>query len=172
MNLKTINIEDNINVEEIRIENNIVSESHFSKETNHLITKEMKKNMEYGTYIHEIFELIDFKNYDENSIEDEFIRNKLKKFLSNNIIKNIKDANIYQEYEFIYQVDNIDYHGIIDLMLEYDNHIDIIDYKLKNVLDDAYKAQLNGYKKYIESISNKKVNLYLYSILNEEILDI
>ena len=128
--------------------------------------------MEYGTYIHEIFELIDFKNYDENSIEDEFIRNKLKKFLSNNIIKNIKDANIYQEYEFIYQVDNIDYHGIIDLMLEYDNHIDIIDYKLKNVLDDAYKAQLNGYKKYIESISNKKVNLYLYSILNEEILDI
>jgi len=172
MNLKTINIEDNINVEEIRIENDIVSESHFSKETNHLITKEMKKNMEYGTYIHEIFELIDFKNYDENSIEDEFIRNKLNKFLNNNIIKNIKDANIYQEYEFIYQVDNIDYHGIIDLMLEYDNHIDIIDYKLKNVLDDAYKAQLNGYKKYIESISNKKVNLYLYSILNEEILDI
>ena len=57
-------------------------------------------------------------------------------------------------------------------MLEYDTHIDIIDFKLKNVVDENYKNQLNGYKKYIESITNKKVNTYLYSILNEDIKEI
>ena len=57
-------------------------------------------------------------------------------------------------------------------MLEYDNYIDIIDYKLKNIKDESYKKQLKGYKKYIETKTNKKVNLYLYSILNNNILEI
>ena len=52
-------------------------------------------------------------------------------------------------------------------MIEHDNHIDIIDYKLNNIKDDNYLKQLNGYKKYIASISNKPIDLYLYSILSE-----
>ena len=58
------------------------------------------------------------------------------------------------------------YNGVIDLMLEYDNYINIIDYKLKNISDDNYIKQLNGYKEYIESISNKKVYIYLYSLVD------
>ena len=54
-------------------------------------------------------------------------------------------------------------------MLEYDNHIDIIDYKLKSITDENYIKQLNGYKKYIESISNKKVNIYLHSIIDNKL---
>ena len=54
-------------------------------------------------------------------------------------------------------------------MLEYENYIDIIDYKLKNIEDTNYLKQLTGYKEYIESISNKKVNIYLYSIMDEKI---
>ena len=53
-------------------------------------------------------------------------------------------------------------------MLEYEDKIDIIDYKLNNIKDDNYLKQLNGYKEYIEHISNKKVNIYLYSIIDEE----
>ena len=52
-------------------------------------------------------------------------------------------------------------------MLEYDDHIDIIDYKLKDINDSAYIKQLNGYKKYIMNKTNKKVNIYLYSLLDE-----
>ena len=70
-------------------------------------------------------------------------------------------------YEFIYEEENEIKHGFIDLMLEYNNHIDIIDYKMKNIKDDAYLSQLNGYKKYIEFISKKNVNIYLYSILDD-----
>ena len=53
-------------------------------------------------------------------------------------------------------------------MLEYANHIDIIDYKLKNIEDENYIKQLTGYKNYIENISGKPVNIYLYSILDEK----
>ena len=49
------------------------------------------------------------------------------------LLKNIKNAQIYKEYEFVYEEENEKYHGIIDLMLIYPNHIDIIDYKLKNI---------------------------------------
>lgn len=165
-NIEKIN--KNIEVNEIHIENEILSEEHFSKETNNLINIQTNTNINYGTMIHEIFELIDMKNFDENVIEDEFIRNKINKFLSNELLKNIKGSNIYHEYEFEYEKDNIEYHGIIDLMIEYEDYIDIIDFKLKNVSDKNYVNQLIGYKSYIESISDKKVNLYLYSIIDEK----
>ncbi len=172
---KTINIKDNTNikddikVEEINIKNDITEEKHFSKEKNMLSTKEEIKMMKYGTKIHEYLELIDYKNPNLSLIKDTFIKDKIEKFLKNDLLKNIKDSNIYHEYEFYYEKDNINYHGIIDLMLEYDEHIDIIDFKLKSITDDNYKSQLYGYKNYIENITNKKVNTYLYSILNEKI---
>ena len=166
------NIKDNINVEEINIENEVVEEKHFSKETNKIITKEENDLMKFGTKVHEIFELLDFKNIDLSLVDNKFIRNKVEKFLSNDLLKNISNANIYKEYEFIYNKDNNEYHGIIDLMLEYDNHIDIIDYKLKGITDENYIKQLNGYKEYIEKISNKEVSTYLYSILDEKVLQI
>ena len=54
-------------------------------------------------------------------------------------------------------------------MLEYNDHIDIIDYKIKNVEDNAYQEQLNGYKNYIEKRFNKPINTYLYSIIDSKI---
>ena len=54
-------------------------------------------------------------------------------------------------------------------MYEYNDYIDIIDYKLNNIEDEAYINQLNGYKEYIENITNKKVNIYLYSIINSNL---
>ena len=73
----------------------------------------------------------------------------------------LHQAKVYQEYEFI----DDDKHGIIDLMLEYPDYIDIIDYKLRNIDDEAYIKQLNGYAKYIGKRTNKTINTYLYSII-------
>ena len=107
-----------------------------------------------------------------SNIKDKFIINKINKFISSDIMKNIKNAKIYKEYEFIYNIDNIKYHGIIDLMNVYDDHIDIIDYKLKNISDIEYKKQLNIYKEYISSITNKKVHTYLYSIIDNILTEV
>ena len=131
---------------------------------------ELIKNMTYGTKVHEILEYIDFKNYDESVIEDEYIRKQITKFVQS--LDNLDNANIFKEYEFYYEKDNISRHGIIDLLIEYDDHIDIIDYKLSNTKDDKYKDQLLGYREYIESISNKTVKTSLYSIIKGELEEI
>ena len=89
--------------------------------------------------------------------------------MSSSLFENISSAKIYHEYEFVYTEDEITYHGSIDLMIEYDSHIDIIDYKLKNTTDENYKKQLSGYKHYVEVLSNKTVKTYLYSIIDEKI---
>ena len=89
-----------------------------------------------------------------------------------NCIGNIDNSNIYKEYEFITNIDNKEYHGIIDLIIEYDDCIKIIDYKLKNINDIEYKKQLNIYREYISSITNKKVYTYLYSIIDNILTEV
>ena len=160
-------VDSSLEVEEIKINSNSIESKHFSKESSHILSKKEYDVMKFGTKIHQIFEYIDFKNYDESIISDKYIRGKVNSFVNSDLLSNVKLSNVYKEYEFMYEKDNIKYNGVIDLMLEYDDHIDIIDYKLKNISDEKYIDQLNGYKKYIEMISNKKVNTYLYSILDE-----
>ena len=161
-------IDDIINVTKNNVEKVEVVNKHFSKESLDIVKESTKNNMELGTYLHELFESIDFKNPDFNDLSDSEI-NYIKNFLNQDILNNINNAKIYKEYEFIYQDNSEKLHGIIDLMIEYDDYIDIIDYKLMNTTSPEYIEQLNGYKKYIESNFGKKVNLYLYSILNDEI---
>ncbi|MEE3342933.1 MAG: UvrD-helicase domain-containing protein [Bacilli bacterium] len=161
-----------IKVNEINNKNEIIEKEHYSKKSISNITKEEYNNMQLGTSIHELFEYMDLKNPNYNSINNEFYISTIKSFLSNKLMKNIKKSKIYKEYEFIYSNNDIEYHGIIDLILEYEDHIDIIDYKLKNINDKEYINQLNGYKDYIKTKTDKKINLYLYSILDKEFYEI
>ena len=177
-NVKSYNISENIEIIEDKIniiENNVEKEEvinkHFSKENLSIVDNITKNNIELGTYLHELFESVDLKNPDYNDLNENDI-NYVKKLLSNDIMKNINNAKIYKEYEFIYEDNNEKYHGIIDLMLEYDDFIDIIDYKLMNTTSPEYIDQLNGYKNYIENSFDKKANLYLYSIINNEFVEL
>lgn len=149
----------------------LINEEHYSKSENKLITPTEVANMEYGTHMHYILENTDFKNPDYSLLTNEE-QEIIQGLLNNKIMSNIKDANIYHEYEFIYENNKQIKTGIIDLMLEYPDHIDIIDYKLKNTNDPAYLKQLNGYKEYIENKNNKPTYIYLYSLLNRELIDL
>ena len=174
--IKTYNFSDNIlksdeilNVTKNNVEKIEVFNKHFSKNNKDIISRETKDFMELGTRLNDLFEMIDFKNPDFYDLEENEIK-CIKNFLNQDLLKNILNAQIYKEYEFIYDSDNVNYHGIIDLMLVYDEYIDIIDYKLMNTTNDEYIKQLNGYKEYIEKTFGKNVNLYLYSIINNEIV--
>ena len=170
--IKTTNYKDSIeksgekiNVIDIDIDNEVLVNKHFSKSNNDLIDKETKDKMELGTYMHYLLEVFDFKNPDYSFVDDKY-KKYLEMFINSGIDFNGK---IYKEYEFIYEENNTTSHGIIDLMIEYDNNIKIIDYKLKNVDDDGYIKQLSGYKDYISKKSGKDVSIYLYSIINGEL---
>lgn len=153
-------------VNEVIVNSNFIKEQSFSKYINKIIDRKSKENIELGLYIHEILENIDLKNPDYSVIEDDFIKGRVQGFVGQDLLKNVDKAKIYHEYEFIYDSDNVEYHGIIDLMLEYDDYVDIIDYKLKDIGDEHYLEQLQGYKNYIEKVTLKKVNIYLYSIID------
>ena len=154
--LKLIN--NKIEVNTTNIPSSIKENKTFSKKDIHIVTKEEEDKLLYGRIIHELFECTNFNNLDNLSDNNKKI---IERFLEK---VDISHANIYKEYEFIYDEDNTTYHGIIDLMLEYQDNIKIIDYKLKNINDDAYIKQLTGYKNYIEKLFNKKTSIYLYSI--------
>ena len=157
-----------LNVSEYIYEKQILTKEHFSKSVNSLIDKNTMNNMKFGTRIHKLFELVDFKNpeFDKLAMTD-YEKECIIKFLNQPLLANINYANIVKEYEFYTNIDNEEKHGIIDLILEYDDHIDIIDYKLKSINDINYVKQLDGYRKYIENKSRKKVDIYLYSIIDK-----
>ena len=118
--------------------------------------------MKSGTNVHEVLEYLDFKNPDLDKYElDNFLKFKIKKLLDKDFIKTGK--KFYKEYEF-YQDDN---HGIIDLLIENDDEIIVVDYKLKNIEPIYYEEQVNGYCNYIRTITNKKVRGIIYSIIDE-----
>ena len=162
--LKLINrVDDKLLVDNINIVLDKEEEKSFSKKNIHIISKDEESKLEYGRKIHELFELTDFNNIDNLSGKD---REIIVNFLNNIDINN---CDIYKEYEFIYEEDNITYHGIVDLLLVYNDSIKIIDYKLKNINDTAYLKQLNGYKSYIEKVFGKPTYIYLYSIIDNKL---
>lgn len=133
-----------------------IEKKHASKTIKEILSVSDEKTLEFGTKIHELLELTDFKNA---NTDNKYVNHLLNTF-------DFNSAEIYQELEFSYELDDVLYHGIIDLMLEYEDKIFIIDYKLKNIDDENYIKQLNVYYNYVKCISNKDVHMYLYSILD------
>ncbi len=149
----------------INIKQENIVEKHASKEINNIIKKEELELLEYGTKMHEIFENADFIKLDNNK---EY-KDKIEKFVKRlNINEN---TLVYKEHEFIFEDNNTTYHGIIDLVLISDN-IKIVDYKLKNIDDPKYVEQLKVYYKYLNSLFNKDIKLYLYSIIEDKLKEI
>lgn len=155
-----------LKVTEKQYESKIMKKESFSKKTFKLYNKNQIKNIEFGLKLHSILENIDFE-YPDYSDLSEYEINKVKALINNNILKD--SQKVYKEYEFIYEENNEEYHGIIDLLIIKEKENIIIDYKLKNIEDKDYLKQLNGYKKYIEKITNKVTKIYLYSILDEKL---
>ena len=160
--------EDKLIVNELSIESNPIEEKHFSKESLKLQSKEEKELLEFGTKVHEILEYLDFNNPNLDNINDSNIKDKINIFLKTDIIQSNLNNTFYKEYEFMYLEDNNQMHGIIDLLIERNDSYIIIDYKLNNIDDPLYDKQLNGYKKYIEDKTSKRVECYLYSILDSK----
>lgn len=160
-----INITSPINVNELKLDYKVKSRKSYSKKTYKVLTKEEKENIDFGLELHYILELLDLKNpnLDELNLGPK-LHGKIESFLNSKLLENIRDAKIYKEHEFIYN----DSHGVIDLILEYDDYIVVIDYKTKNIDDEAYFTQVQGYKKYLEMKTGKKVYGYLYSLIDEK----
>ena len=94
----------------------------------------------------------------------------MKKYVSNvinaEIFKNLENYQVLHEYSFKDDENNV--RGIIDCLVVKDDEIDIIDFKLKNLSEDAYDTQLRTYKKYIATLTDKPIKMYLLAALTGE----
>ena len=154
--------------EEISIPVKPIGQERFSKTTSHILSKQELRAMKFGEHMHEVFESIDILHPNLEKLS-KFEKEKVTLFLKHDIVRNTPQA-VYQEYEFMTELDGKMQHGIIDLLLQYENRYVIIDYKLKEVTDEAYRKQLDGYKKYIYQKTGKPVEAYLYSILDDRMV--
>lgn len=156
--------EDSINVHELEIEKEIIEHTRYSKDILHLSTKEEIEKMDFGTKVHQVLEQLNFK---EPKLEyiPENIRRKVEAFINSSLVKENINGDFYPEYEFVDTNENT--HGIMDLVIEKDEKLIIVDYKLKNIDDENYDKQLNGYREFLKKKTNKQVECYLYSIIDE-----
>lgn len=151
-----------IEFKDIQLDFKKLESKHASKIIQHILTPQEAKTLEFGSQMHNQLELTNFK---DKTVHNKYIDNLRNSF-------DFDHATIYQELEFMFESEKIEYHGIIDLMLEYEKEIKIIDYKLKNIDDEAYIKQLNVYYKYVSLVSDKPIRLYLYSILDNKIKEV
>ena len=140
-----------LDIEEINMKLDKKKNQTFSKETLNMYTRKEYENIRLGKEFHKKLEYQPIK---ENKIIHHFLETPIK---------------IYREYEFMIETKKTIDHGVIDLMLEYVDEIKIVDYKLNNIQDEAYIKQLKGYQKYIENITSKKTEIYLYSIVTDQL---
>jgi len=145
----------------------------YSKSEKTFFTDEEKEALAYGEAIHESLEQIDYDQL-EPSIKDlpDFIQKSIRNLTKTHVFKSLKSPQFFQEYEFIHIIDGHQNIGIIDLLIEDQDQIIILDYKLKNIDDPAYEKQIQGYYDYLKEISTKPIKAYLYSLVHQTLKEI
>ena len=144
-----------------------LSINHASKQKDDSINEEL---LVLGNKYHYYLELLDFKTKDTSFIKDEVDRKRINQFIQSDVFKNIHQADICHEYHFYDEVNHT--RGIIDLLVKYADHIDIIDFKLSHIDDEAYEKQLSIYQRYISQISDLPIHTYVTGILSGKVKQI
>ncbi len=169
---KEVKVYPKYQYEQINIETSSMIRMRASMNSNALIDPKTKANMQLGTAYHEVLETIDFAtNIDEQIIN---VDAKIKPIVKNiSELEQVKGATrCYNEYQFIYSSGEREIVGIIDLLVEKENELIIIDYKLDNIHKEEYNNQIQTYANYLKQKSNKKVTGFLYSLVRNELKEV
>ena len=81
------------------------------------------------------------------------------------------NKNIEKLFEVQKIIENMDRQTRI-LQFDVSNREQTKEVLLKDIEDKEYISQLNGYRQYVETITNKEIKMYLYSILDDLIEDV
>lgn len=198
------NIQDNLSFEypnektKISVKNNVTAITKMINDEHNILPKYLvqKENLDLssdeisklGTQYHEEFEKFDFG--DQLTIKNGALDSKLltlayKKIseLAKGCIATKKEAQFMMSvpYNEIFTqsdiTDKVLVQGVVDLIIIFDDHIDIVDYKYSSLnsesLKQKYSTQLDMYKLATQKAFHKKVmNCYIYSIKSAELIQI
>lgn len=143
--------------------------SRFSMQALNLLPKATLDSMRYGEELHQWLERIDFKNNPLNQLDqlhlEPAIKTKLETFFTQPLWSEIEIVEVYQEYAFVDESDALTRQGYIDCLIETQQTMIVIDYKLKTIDKQAYTDQVQGYMDVVKRQFNKPVKGYLYSLI-------
>lgn len=135
--------------------------------------KEIKEKLDYGTYLHHLLELIDFKTKDTSYIKDKKDRDLIDKALKLEVFNDLDKATIYKEYE--YYDDLYDTVGSIDLLYIKNGIYYIIDYKSSDINKEGYINQLYTYQRNVMEkfkVKSDSIRLYLVSLSKQSFIEV
>lgn len=152
-----------IDFKEISIPSNLIESHRASKELDEDVDHSL---LEFGNELHELLEVVDYKNKDLSFIKNPLLARYVNNVLRSSLFKDVKNEMLRHEYAFFDEVHNT--RGVIDCLIILDKEIKIVDFKLKNIDDDKYINQLHVYRDYIKTISKLPIRLYLISAMTGE----
>lgn len=149
------------------------------------------KPTDIGTIIHKVFQALEYKDYDIESLENTFdklikekkIRSeelivvdkeKILSYYAHPTIKNLyqKAKNLRKEESFLMKYEDYYVNGQIDLIFEFEDHAILLDFKTDAIKRSGfYDDQLRVYKKAIEDALNIEVKESLIYWYNMEELE-
>lgn len=161
------------------------TKAYLTPQTQYLTTED---RAQIGTHYHKALELLDLTcAYNKNTDFDDVDYKKIK--LAHDVLSKIVVGakQIHKEADFMMNMpynqivpntditDNVLVQGVLDMLVEYEDHFDIVDYKFSNlkavVLKQKYAEQLRLYKMAVEKSFNKPVeHVYIYSINTGELV--
>ena len=141
-----------------------------------------------GTHYHKALELLDLtQEYQQNTNFDDVDYQKIKMAHSKLSVLTKGAKSIHKETDFMMYLpyndlvaeskvnEKVLVQGVLDMLIEFEDHFDIVDYKFSNlkadVLKQKYAEQLRLYKLAVENAYGKKVeHMYIYSINTGEFI--
>ncbi|MFW5894641.1 MAG: UvrD-helicase domain-containing protein [Bacillota bacterium] len=145
--------------------------SSYSKGVGTLVDPGTLDALDYGNKLHEVFERIDFQEPVAPQLERLGLNKKEKTliqgFFESSLIKSLDIQRVFKEYPFALEEDEGLKSGFIDLLIETRDAFMVIDYKLKGIEEPAYEVQIEGYVSTLSALVDKRVEGYLYSILDK-----
>ena len=158
-------VENKKEYKQINQEVEVINYTRASKKMLELSNNDALEVLELGTKFHNVLENISIKNAKLGYYDSYLEYNIVKNFLNSDFIKSLEIINEYHEYAYF---DNLGHKSIIDLVLETNDKMYIIDYKLSDIDNPHYLEQLSKYKEYLQTITTKEIEIYLYSLFKKE----
>lgn len=148
------------------------------------ILEEGSDRKSLGSAAHRFCEAYEGKNFDEilNESAESYKLSEKEKELLNKCAKNyekfyktVTNAKTYKEFEYYYIKDDIIYTGVIDRLDEYEDHVEIIDYKVTSLDEDTvkniYKTQMKMYVEAVKNIFKKEAKAKIFILSRDKLID-
>lgn len=122
--------------------------------------------LDYGTYLHDLLFLVDFKTKDTSFIHNEKDQAIIKKILSLKEITNLS-GTILKEYAYLDE--STQRVGIMDMVAIEGKKAIIIDYKTSDIANPSYDLQLSRYRDYLVTQGYETIEGYLISLVEAQV---